>query len=274
MATLETMVQEHPVQQPAIGTDTVATQIYSIAFDPDGGVFWLFEDGNPLPPPSLELVVTENTTPIVLNAVSPLAFASNSALTLLPVNTPGLSLDLPPNSGSSLSFTVETAPKASDVFGLWLSMNYGLPPSLINLTTPYFFITPGTIATPESITLNYDTTTGAFSYGDALENVMPLQKLQVFYRLGHAPEAPATPVPVTLVSAPDPTATFADPAILWSDGTTIPRDPSNPNLATLSCPFVSGRAIGMQFSVSYAGGIVNSPDPIIMDKQIGDNGQP
>jgi hydroxymethylpyrimidine pyrophosphatase-like HAD family hydrolase len=42
----------------------------------------------------------------------------------------------------------------------------------------------------------------------------------------------------------------------------------------LDCPFVSGRALGMQFAISYNGALIYSPDPIIMDKQIGDNGQP
>jgi hypothetical protein len=240
--------------------------IYSLAFDPSEGSFWLFQDGQTLPLRRHRLIVTDDLT-ITINSADE-AMLAFSSLTLLPTNTIPSPIVSTSQTATSVTITLSEAPKPADIIGFWLNINYGT--TLINVISPIFFITAETVQLPDTLKLTYDTSSGAFT----LEGRPTLAKTDILYRLGLVPEGPGNPLLVTLESTPDADATFFNPAVLWSDGTTIPRDALNPKEVTLDCPFVSGRALGMQFLISYKESLIYSPDPIIMDKQIGDNGQP
>jgi hypothetical protein len=276
MSSVETLVLEQPVQQSttsASSADTEPpTQTYSVSFDPTKGTFRLFDEDKKEHPSSWELVVNQPNTNIVINATPPLTFylgSKNPALRLLPVNDPTLLIDAPnPPTRSAVSFAVPTVPDPSQVFGFYLNMNYDSP-ALINLTSPSIFITQGS-ATLSNIALHYDTAQGVFSYGDL--HSIEIDKASLLYRLASRGNQNSR-VSVTL-SSDNPGLIFADPAaILWADGTKTPRDSNDSKMVTIDRPFASGTAISMQFILEYPDGTtIYSPDPIIMDKQIGDNG--
>jgi len=257
---------------PQDTTTLASTLTYELSFNTANGTFTLTQGESSQTNSilrSFEIEVTEPST-LIINAQSPLAFSSthgtDSPFAPLPVNT-AAGLTLTEFSPSSIEIAVAAVPAQSAVLGFQLYTLYTTSggSTIECILTPSFFVTQGTFQ-PQTHALIYVPENGEFRIAGAGLN-LPVTKDTILLRLGNANGHQGGDIWFTLSGAQ-----FADPpAIVTPSGAAeVAREALQ--LLRVRSAFHESKAFGLSFAVVLDGVTILSPDPIIVDKEIGSGG--
>ncbi|HEX4962747.1 MAG TPA: hypothetical protein VF173_18065 [Thermoanaerobaculia bacterium] len=264
----------------ANSTASLDTQSFDLSYDPFTGEFTL-QSSEPAPSSQTGSITAgfqiQLSEPgiIRINTEGAIQISSGTQLGLLPFNTAG-GASLSRFESGFVEIDVQALPTGSDVLGFVLFVDFtGHNPFVPSIETPPFFITSGSFA-DISLRLSYDQESGNFSLNHkGLE--IPVERGQILLRLGTSQENSQGPSMTVQLS--DTTSTrFVPPfaAFTSEDHATVSPE-SGPTSVTLSRDFAGGTGIGVSFVVQVNADseqpcTIVTPDPIILDKQIGMGG--
>lgn len=226
-------------------------------------------------------IVLSDTQKIIVNAGEGIEFMPDppGAFGLLPFNTSG-HLTVTGFSATQIEIEVTQPPSPRGVLGFLLFIRFPGSPSVKGIETPSFFVTQSEPFAGPEFNLQFDRATGDFTLterglgGTEVPTLIPVEKGTLILRLGDDESNQGPEIKVFLLS-PEEVA-FANPPVLFTaPGSTWELGPNNE--VVIDHPFAPGTGFGMSFVVAVQTGTdqtctVISPDPIIMDKQIGGSG--
>ena len=258
------------------------TTSLDLSYEPTTGVFTLGDQSSTITG-GFRIPLSATGT-IQINAVGNIRFMPPAPLGPLPFNTV-LSFDgnegavLTAFNSGTVQIEVFDLPGENRVLGFVLFVVYTDPSAPANpvngIETPPIFITQNSFA-PVELTLNYDADTGQFTFSptDGLE--IPVDKGLILLRLGSSSSNQGPGTTVNL-NDNDGSLQFGDPGVLFTppDGATL--NSSTATQVQFNRPFADGKGVGVNFVIqvsSESGPVatVVSPDPLILDKQIGTGG--
>lgn len=261
----------HSTAPSATPATSLVTTSYTLGFDPESGLFTLEPAG--IRQKYQEIIVTEEDTTIVISLSEGLTFPESPLQWLINTQShPAVNLH-----ASSIDITVSSPPEPFEVLGFTLSLNYTDSQTTINnLLTPYFFITSPTLGTPSQIDLEYNAANGQFTVMQDALNVH-LAPQQLLVRIGRSTDNGQNQGGRTIFNlvtiGSEAQATFADPAVIFTD-----RAPEHvvghPQSIAVDLPWNPQTGFGLSFVIEHQGVRIFSPDPIILDKEIGTNPPP
>jgi hypothetical protein len=258
----------------------------TLSFNPETGTFTFDSFG----PDSLGVFRIPLADPQVIaidldtTATPGLEFAPTSFSKLLFNNSGSLGTPAPnPTvSPTRIEIPVIELPSRKGVLGFVLAVKLTRGTTTVhNIETPPFLVTPDQPFPGMSLLLSYDLDTGVFRFtdgGEPLLGAIALEKGLIVLRLHDVGDTTFT---VSL--APESVQAgivFADSPVAHPQNSdiSVERDPQSPDtIITITRDFISGVGVGLSFGVKVPLGngetcTVYSPDPIIIDKQIGSDG--
>ncbi|HSS77854.1 MAG TPA: hypothetical protein VLV54_14060 [Thermoanaerobaculia bacterium] len=255
-----------------------------LSYDPTTGFFTLGNQSSTLSSPitgGFQIPLSATGT-IQINAVGNIQFMPPAPLGPLPFNTV-LSFDgnegalLTAFNSDSVEITVFDLPGRDRVLGFVLFVVYTGPGGLVNgIETPPIFITQDSFD-PVELTLNYKADTGQFTFSPAEGLEIPVEKGLILFRLG---TSLSTQGPRTTVNLNDNGGSiqFVEPWVIFTPLNAATLHSHSATQVQFDRDFVDGTGVGVNFVIqvsSESGPIatVISPDPLILDKQIGTGGE-
>ena len=188
-------------------------------------------------------------------------------------------------NATQIKLNVTTLPSTSGVLGFMLFVQLTTGSPIVQaIETPPFFITRNQSFTAPVLMLRYSLSTGDFQIaengGPALPHLLPVEKGVVLLRLSEGGSNNTAVQTISVVldqHTIDTGGKFASTAA----NSTLGPPPAGPSIirisdveVAISRDFTSGTGFGVSFGVEVPNGgsgtcTVFSPDPVIIDKQIG-----
>ena len=233
----------------------------------------------------------DNPGTITINAGSGIEFVpitSDSApIATLNTNNSG-AVEVLSLSATQIKLNVTTLPATSGVLGFMMFVQLTTGSPIIQaIETPPFFITRNQSFTAPELVLHYSLSTGEFQIaangGTTLPHLLPVEKGVVLLRLSEG-GSNDTAVQTINVVLDQQTINAGGKFALQAAHSTLDASPAGPSIMRISDTqvaitraFASGTGFGVSFGldVPIGGGAtctVYSPDPVIIDKQIGGGG--
>ena len=271
------MLQAGTVSQTRIPAAVLAAanQTYDLSFDPSTGFFTLTGTGTTPTPAFLQIIVTEPNSSITITCTDGLSFevSAGSPVSWMTSNTLHDPV-IESFNASSVELVFPTPPQPYDRIGFTLSTQFtSASNQTINSLQPELYATAETLGPPPSLNLIYTPANGSFSIQGSLQD--SIMDAEVMFRLGTASSNQSGLFVLELVTeGSGQAATFASPAVVFTDPNNDPLNPLTPDTVELNIPFSSNSGVGLNFVIKYEGTRIFSPDPIIIDKTIGTNPGP
>jgi hypothetical protein len=258
----------------AIQTDVEKT----LSFDPGTGKFTF----DSFTPDSLGVfrIPLSTAQTIAINLGSGIAFAPKPFQALKFNNSGGFGgvTISPDSSPNRIEIPVASLPPASGMLGFVLIVQFNGPSATVqNIETPPFLITPDHQFPELELSLSYNPDTGVFNFtanGHPIPGKVTLEKGLIIFRRHDGVSSPPSGIDVFL-DVPLSTGIVFSSSPVVPDS--IPFTRHSGTHLTIDREFSSGTGFNVGFAVEVPVGenqtcTVLSPDPIIIDKQIGSDG--
>lgn len=258
----------------------------TLLFDPGTGMFGL---GSPTAIPNqpitdpfrIPLSVVPQT--ITINTGPGIEFMPLMPFKPLLLNNSGSfgNISKPLSNPTRIEIPVTELPSAGSIFGFVLFLQFTSGSTTVKIIeTPPFLITTGQLSVESDLTLDYDSSDGTFRFTENSTNLpgaLTLEKGLILLRLKDDSSSPPPSIIRVSLTSDKPGVVFADNPIISTLPSPLPVTNVSDTEITITRAFNPGTGFGLSFGVKIPLGAnqmctVYSPDPIIVDKQIGTGG--
>ncbi|HEX4962746.1 MAG TPA: hypothetical protein VF173_18060 [Thermoanaerobaculia bacterium] len=245
-----------------------------LSYDPATGNFTLGDQTGTISS-GFQIQLSEPGT-IHINAGENIQFstAGGTPAQALPFNTMGGTV-LAGFESSFVELEVQEVPPGDQVMGFVFFVELTGETPTLGLETPPVFIVPSAFDSL-SLVLSYDPGTGQFRINpNGLD--IPAERGQIILRLGTSDSNNQGPLTTVSLNDNGGTLQFVDPFVIFKPEGAAELQFHSATTVVISKEFGDGSGVGVNFVVQFtpdegAPCTIISPDPIILDKQIGMGG--